>query len=263
MLQAVQAGYAVGAAWLARGLDIAARPGTVSALVGPNGAGKSTALRLLAGLLHPSEGQILLDGTAVPSLSRPELARRVSYVPQDQSGAAAFTVRESVAMGRFCHRGRFQPESAEDRRAVREALELMDCAPLADRLPHQLSGGESRRVALARGLATQAQHLLLDEPTANLDLEHSLAILALVRRIAAEGRSVLIALHDLNSVLSTAQFAYVLNRGVLAAAGPPAEVLTAGTIRDVFSVRADLLGGVDGGTFRFSPLDDGARQGFR
>lgn len=252
MLQAIQAGYAVGDKWLVRGLDMEVRPGQVTAVVGPNGAGKSTAMRLLAGLLRPSAGTVLVNGEPAESLPRPALARQVSYVPAALPGCAAFTARECVSMGRYCHRGRFQPERESDRAAVTAALEATDCGHLSNRFLHELSTGESRRVALARGLATEARHLLLDEPTASLDIEHSLALLELIQRIAAAGRAVLVALHDLNSALSATQHVYLLDRGALHAAGKPGEVLTAGTIREVFSVEAEMLGSGQRGVFRFA-----------
>lgn len=254
MLEAIGAGYAAGAVWLVRELNVAVPAKRVTALVGPNGAGKSTAMRLLAGVLRPTAGRVLVDGTPIESLPRPAVARCVSYVPQVLAHGAAFTVQESVAMGRYCHRGRFQGERPEDRRAVRTALEVTDCAHLADRFVGELSGGEQRRVALARGLATEAQHLLLDEPTANLDIEHSLAILDLVQQVAKEGRSVLLALHDLNSVLATADRIYVLHGGTVRATGQPEIVLTADTVREVFAVRVELLGGSDAATLRFARL---------
>lgn len=258
MLRAIQAGYAVGDKWLVRGLDMEVRPGQVTAAVGPNGAGKSTAMRLLAGLLRPSAGSVLVNGEPAESLHRAALARQVSYVPAALPGRAAFTARECVSMGRYCHRGRFRPERDSDRAAVTAALEATDCSHLADRFLHQLSTGESRRVALARGLATEARHLLLDEPTASLDIEHSLALLELIQRIAATGRSVLVALHDLNSALSATQYVYLLDRGSLHAAGKPSEVLTAATIREVFSVDAEMLGSGPRGVFRFAnkPVPD-------
>ena len=259
MLQALQAGYAVSGKWLVRNLDMEVRPGQVTAVVGPNGAGKSTAMRLLAGLLRPSAGSVRVNGEPAEALHRTALARQVSYVPAALPGRAAFTARECVAMGRYCHRGRFQPERDSDRAAVTAALEATDCGHLANRFLHELSTGESRRVALARGLATEARHLLLDEPTASLDIEHSLALLELIQRIAAAGRSVLVALHDLTSALSATQYVYLLDRGSLHAAGKPSEVLTAATIREVFSVDAEMLGSGDRGVFRFAakPVSDG------
>ena len=252
MLKASQAGYAVDDKWLVRDLDMEVRPGRVTAVVGPNGAGKSTAMRLLAGLLRPCAGSVLVNGEPTDSLPRTALARQVSYVPVDPPGLAAFTVRECVSMGRYCHRGRFQPERDADRAAVTAALEATDCGHLADRFLNELSTGESRRVALARGLATEARHLLLDEPTASLDIEHSLALLELVQRIAAAGRSVLVAMHDLNGALSATQYVYLLHRGTLRAAGKPSEVLTAYTIREVFSVEAVMLGSGRQRVFRFA-----------
>ncbi len=252
MLEAVDAGYSAGNAWLVRGLDLQLRPGQVAALVGPNAAGKTTSLKLLAGLLRPARGHIQVGDRPIDAIKRRELARLVTYVPHTPLTDAAFTVRECVAMGRYCHRSRFQAETERDRSAIRTALASVDCAHLADRFLSGLSGGEIQRVVLARSLATEAPHLLLDEPTANLDIEHSLAILDLVKRVAAGGCAVLIALHDLNSVLRAADFVYVLRRGSVWASGPPAEVLTARAIREVFSVEAELVGEGSDATFRFA-----------
>ena len=223
-------------------------------MVGPNGAGKSTALRLMAGLLQPEEGHVSVDGRPLAEIGRKELARIVTYVPQDAPSTAAFSVRECVAMGRYCHRGRFQSEGPEDRRAVHDAMATMDCAHLSDRYLGELSGGEIQRVILARSLATAAPYLLLDEPTANLDIEHSLAILDHVRTIAATGRAVLMALHDLNSVVRATDFVYVLNRGTTQRSGPPLEALSERVIREVFSVQAELIQGSVGEAYRFERL---------
>ena len=163
-------------------------------------------------------------------------------------------MRECVAMGRYCHRGRFQSESVQDRDAIRNALDLMDCSHLSGRYLNELSGGELQRVVLARSLATAAPYLLLDEPIANLDIEHSLAILDHVRTVASAGRSVLLALHDLNSVVRSTDRVFVLHRGTIRESGPPLDALSKEIVREVFSVKSELLGGSQRRAFRFERL---------
>src|SRR5262249_9878254 len=179
-------------------LDI--QPGNVLALVGPNGSGKSTLLRCMAGLWRVNKGQVLLAGKDLRDLRRPEVARRVTYVPQETKLEFEFTVKEIVLMGRYAHRGRFDRETDGDRQAAEDAMRRADGAHIADRSVTQLSGGERQRVLIARSLATRAQVLLLDEPTANLDVDHGLDVLELCRSLADEGHAVAIATHDLNAV---------------------------------------------------------------
>ena len=254
MLEADRAGFARGGTWILRNLSVQFRAGTVAAVVGPNGSGKSTALRLLAGLLRASEGRVSINGRPAHMIKRGELARTVTYVPQSPPAVPTVTVRECVAMGRYCHRGRFRAEGEADRKAVGEALETMDCARFANRLMGDLSGGEVQRAILARSLATAAPYLLLDEPTASLDIEHSLSILDHVAAAAEAGRCVVMALHDLNSVIRSADFVCVLKRGTVRHAGPPLQALYPQVVRDVFSVESELVQGRTGAAFRFDPV---------
>lgn len=241
------ASYSIDGKSIVEGLDISADSGQVTAIVGPNGAGKSTALKLLTGLLTAHAGRAVIDTADVASLSRQEVAKRVTYVPQDAAADVAFTVRECVSMGRYCHRGRFAGETSADHEAIDAALAITDTTELADRWLNELSGGETQRVMLARGLATQSRFLLLDEPTANLDIDHELAILDLCKRLATEGRGIVLALHDLNSVFRVADTVYVLSTGRLAAAGEPTAVLTEELLAEVFRVQAEF-GNVTGNT---------------
>ncbi|MEJ7710913.1 MAG: ABC transporter ATP-binding protein, partial [Pyrinomonadaceae bacterium] len=164
------------------------RPGQLTALVGPNGSGKTTLLRLLAGLWQPSQGRATLDDEDLRKLSRRVIAQRVSFVPQDTHLSFDFTVRETIAMGRHPYLGRFESEGARDREAISDAMERSDVAHLAHRLVTELSGGERQRVVIARSLATRAGAILLDEPTANLDVAHSARCARLVRK-ACGGRN--------------------------------------------------------------------------
>ena len=241
-----RAGIRVDGRWLVRGVSLAVRPGRVIASVGPNGSGKSTVLRLLGGLWKPTEGRAEIDGARLAGLPRRTLARRVTFVPQDTHIGFAFKVREVVAMGRHPHVGRFESLRRRDHRAVGAAMERADVAHLADRLANELSGGERQRVLIARSLATEADVVLLDEPTANLDIDHALDTYVLLRSLASEGKAVAVALHDLNAVVRWADAAALLHRGRLEASGPVGEVVTDELVESVFGVRVERLRCSDG-----------------
>jgi len=233
------AGVAIDGRWLVRGLDLAVSPGAFTAFVGPNGSGKTTALRLLGGVRTPSEGRVLLDGADIRRFGRRALAQRVTFVSQDTHVAFAFTVRDVVAMGRHAHLGRFEREGAADRRAIDEAMARCDVAQFAARPVNELSGGERQRVLIARSLATEASHVLLDEPTASLDIAHALDVLALCQTLARDGRAIGVAMHDLNAALRHADETVLLDRGRVAGAGPTSTVLTPEAVRRVFGVRVE------------------------
>ncbi len=220
---------------------LAAHTGEVLILAGPNGSGKSTLLRTLAGLWRADSGVVLLDGEALADRPRNEIARRIAFVPQDTHVDFAFTVAEILAMGRYPHRGRFAAESAADRNAIQNAAEKCDVANLMDRAIDTLSGGERQRVLIARSLAVEPEFVLLDEPTANLDVEHSLEVLELSRALAKSGHAVILASHDLNLVLQYADRLALLHRGRLVSVGAPDEVLQPGVLETVFNVQAETL----------------------
>jgi iron complex transport system ATP-binding protein len=236
------------------GVSLAVEPSKFLAVAGPNGSGKTTLLRALLGLWPLERGSVVLHGKPLTAFRRRELARIVSYVPQDTRLDFAFTVREAVAMGRFAHRGRFAPESAADARAIEAAMATADIAPLSARLVTTLSGGERQRVAIARSLAAEPAILLLDEPTANLDVEHALGIFALFRRLAAAGCAVVACTHDLNSAARFADELALIQNGRLAARGPAA--LSEAALEAVFGVRAQALRSPSGETCFLFQLKD-------
>jgi iron complex transport system ATP-binding protein len=227
--------------WLVRGVDLAlhAGPGAgeLLALVGPNGAGKTTLLRAMAGIWVPTEGVVRLDGVDLRRVPRRQAARRIAYVPQASTPALDFTVLELVAMGRYVHQGWLGAPARHDHDRVREALARCDALHLASRGAARLSGGELQRVLIARCLASEADLLVLDEPTANLDVAHVLEVMELLRELARGGHAVAIALHDLDLARRFADRAAVLAAGRLVVAGPVREVLTAARIEEVFGVR--------------------------
>ena len=227
-------------------LSLTVAPGEVVALVGPNGAGKSTALRAMLGLL-PYRGRVTIDGLDVQSLDARQRAKRLGYVPQRSQLAAAMDVRNVVALGRFAHQGLLARLSPSDCAAVDDALAQTDAGHLAARQFTQLSVGEQQRVLLARALCSGARVILLDEPTAALDIGHALALLALLRALAARGHAVLVVLHDLDQVARVADRVLVLHQGRSVASGTVAEVLTAAHLGPVFGVEP-----VAGGAWGFS-----------
>jgi len=229
-----------------RNVSVEVKPGMVLAIIGPNGSGKSTLLRGMAGLWPPTEGDVLLDGKPLRNFRRNEIARTITYVSQEIRSEFEFLVREIVLMGRYPHRGRFEREKTGDLDVAHEALKRADAFHLADRPMTQLSGGERQRVLIARSLATCAHILLLDEPTANLDLNHALDVLQLCRSLADDGCALAIATHDLNAVYRFVDRVALFESGCLLAQGKPPEVLTPENVERAFRVRPEILAGVDG-----------------
>ncbi|MFC7186982.1 ATP-binding cassette domain-containing protein [Halorubrum yunnanense] len=220
------------------GVDLRVERGELVGLVGPNGAGKTTVIRAIKGALTPDSGQVRLDGEAAGDLSAREAGRRVASVPQETSLAFDFRVRHVVEMGRTPHLGRFDGHSADDDRAVREAMDAAGVARFADRSITAVSGGERQRVLLARALAQGTRALLLDEPTASLDPNHAVRTLELVRDLVDDGRGALAAIHDLDVAARYCDRIVVLANGGVHAAGPPDEVLTADALRAAFDAEA-------------------------
>ena len=220
-------------------LDV--RPGVFLGIVGPNGSGKSTLVRALSRALRPSAGTVLLDESDLyAGLSAREAARAIGVVPQDTLVSLDFSVREVVRMGRAPHLPRrpFASETAEDERIVDEALRAARVEGLADRAVPTLSGGERQRVLFARALAQQPEVILLDEPTAHLDLRHQTETLTLARDLAhTGGKAVLAVLHDINLASAYCDALVLLHEGRIIAQGPPEEVVTAENLQDVYGAR--------------------------
>jgi iron complex transport system ATP-binding protein len=205
--------------------------GLTVAVVGPNGAGKSTLLQVLAGLLH-AEGHIRWDGRELGRIPFLERGRTLAWLGQESHAEFAFPVRDVVAQGRHAW--------GDDDAGVDEAMATLDIHDLAGRSVTELSGGERRRVFLARALATQAPIQLWDEPTSNLDVRHSLEVMALAKRLADGGGTLLVTLHDLRQAFRFDRVV-VLDRGRLVGFGKPHEVLTKDLIRSVFRVEATFV----------------------
>jgi iron complex transport system ATP-binding protein len=221
------------------GIDLTLRPREVSVIIGPNGAGKSTLIAALAGLLSPTTGEALLDGTPLPGLDRRARARRIALLPQHTDIAWPITARSLVELGRIPHQGAFGLRDV-DRASVDRALDAAGVQPLADRPVGDLSGGERARVLIARALAGDADWLLADEPLTGLDPGHALDALDLFRREARRGAGVLLTLHDLDLAARIADRIVVLSDGRIQADGPPAMALTPALLERVYGVRAEV-----------------------
>lgn len=223
------------------GVDLDVPRGSLCGLIGPNASGKSTLLRAASGVLRACEGRITICGTDLRRLTRREIALRLGAVAQDESGGEEFTVAELVALGRLPHLRRFGGERARDRAAVERALRLTHVETLSERLLGELSGGERQRVMIARALAQEPELLLLDEPTAHLDIGHQAELLELLRGLTArEGLTVLAALHDLNLAAQYCDRLALLCGGRIAAAGTPEEVITQENITKAYGPRVTV-----------------------
>lgn len=230
----VRFGY--GAAPILEGLSMEIQRGSFVGIIGPNGAGKSTLLHLLTGWRRPTAGSIALNGRPLGLCKRGEIARQVAVVPQREDSTFPFSVEQVVLMARHVHQASgFGFETVEDHRIARNALERLDLATLAHRPVSALSGGEFQRVLLARALAQQTPVLLLDEPTASLDLAHQHKVFALLSELNAEGRTIVAVLHDINLAALFCREIAVLHEGRIAHRGSPSEVLSAAVLSHIYN----------------------------
>jgi iron complex transport system ATP-binding protein len=242
LLTATGVDCAYGARTVVTGFDLVVPAGRVVALLGANGAGKTTALRALARLHRPAAGRVLLGGDDLWRLSPRSAARRLAWLPQGDEAAGPLTVEEAALLGRVPHRGWLAPYRAEDREAVAAVLARLGLTDLADRPLATLSGGERRRALLARALVQEAEVLVLDEPTAHLDLRHQVELLELLRGLADErGLAVVASFHDLNQAARTADELVLLAEGRVLARGPAAEVLTAAHLERAYGLAVEIV----------------------
>ena len=223
------------------GLSLHVEAGEVVGLIGPNAAGKSTLARIACGLLRPDAGSVRLRGDDAFALPRRERARRVAFLSQNEPADIAFTAREVALMGRAPHLGLWALEAPGDRALAENALAEVDVKDLADRPITQLSGGERQRVFLARVFAQDAALLVLDEPTAALDLAHQVLLVNAVRRRARDGRGALLVLHDLALAGAACDRLVLVRAGRPLAEGSPAEVLRPDVLSGAYGTQVDVV----------------------
>jgi iron complex transport system ATP-binding protein len=244
-----------------RDLHLTLYAGEVLALIGPNGAGKTTLLRALGRLLRPRTGIVLLAGQDAWRLSTKTVARQLALAPQSEEHHWPVSVEQAIALGRAPHRGWLLPYTLHDRQVIERVLLQTGLLALRHRLITELSGGEQRRMILARALAQEPRVLLLDEPTAHLDLKYQAEVLTLVQRLALEhGLTVIVALHDLNQAALCAHRIALLTGGALLAHGSPEEVLTPERLAQAYGVPVVVTSHPVYGTPMVAPLLEPQRE---
>lgn len=245
-LELQRVGHRLGDKMVLDGIDLDLRSGEVVALLGPNGSGKSTLLRAASRALRPDVGAVLLDGADLHTRSTRELAREVAALEQEIHSGFDFMVADVVALGRLVHQQRFSEPGEADRSAVARALQVTDTTHLENRPMSSLSSGERQRAWLAMALAQEPQVLLLDEPTAYLDLGHQLRTMEIIVQRASEGLAVLFATHDLGLAVTFARRLVLIADGRIVADGEVREVVTESHISDVYGAEVRLIIDDDG-----------------
>lgn len=215
--------------------------GAVTALIGPNGCGKSTLLKSLTRIVPPAAGRITIDGAPLEGYNAKALARKVAFLPQVLPVPEGITVRQLVAYGRSPHNDIWGRLGSDDTAAVDAAIRQLEIAELADRQVADLSGGQRQRVWIAMIVAQHTPIVLLDEPTTFLDINHQVELLRFARRLASEGKTVIIVLHDLNQAFRYADHVAIMRSGRLVRAGIPRDVADADLLHDVFSIRCSIM----------------------
>lgn len=261
VLSCEQVSFAYGAVEVLSAISCEISTGEIVGLLGPNGSGKSTLVRLMSGVRSPQAGRVMYTGRDLQSYSRDELARSIAVVPQETTIELPFSVLEVVLMGRSPYLGKFGFESAHDLAVAQQAMERTGVAALATREVHALSGGERQRVILARALAQEPRVLLLDEPTAFLDIKHQVAVYDLIKQLSREqGLAVVAILHDLNLAALYCDRLVLLKAGRVFCQGTPDHVLTYVNIKAVYETEVYIDLNDITGKVQILPLDADTRR---
>ncbi len=233
--------FSYGESPVIRDLSLSLSPGRFYGILGPNGCGKSTLLDLLCGHLKSESGEIRYGGKPIGKWTRPEIAREMALVPQNYHINFPFTSKEVVLMGRYPHIPRFSRPSAQDMEIVESVMEMTETAGFSDRYISELSGGERQRVVFARALAQDTPVLILDEATANLDINHVLSLLEIAAQgVGKQGKTVISVMQEINFAALFCEEMIFMKEGTVAAAGPTPAVLTPENLQRIYGVKAKV-----------------------
>jgi len=233
--------FSIEAKKILKGISVAFEPGMIHGIIGPNGSGKSTLLKNICRIWEPESGVVLISNMDYRSLSRKELSKLITLVPQNTNISFPITVYDIVSMGRNPHLGRFEGLKKKDREIIEKALRETDTYELKDRNSNELSGGECQLSVIARALATEASAILLDEPTSDLDIKHTLAIMELLGSIKNKNKTILLCVHDLNLARRYCDTITIINNGLIYYHGHPSEAFSKENIITVFGVDVDEI----------------------
>ena len=223
------------------GLSLSIDHGEIMCVLGKNGVGKTTLFRTILGSLPLISGRIEIDHTDLSSMSRSQIARRIAYVPQSHIPPFPFTVRQVVEMGRVSHMKIYSVPSDKDRKAAEEAMYIMGILSLADQPYTEISGGERQLVLISRALAQEADYLIMDEPTANLDFGNQVRVLELLRDLAADGRGIMMTTHYPDQVFMARSRCTVIRDAKHFLTGDAGEILTTGLMEDIYGIKASII----------------------
>jgi iron complex transport system ATP-binding protein len=239
-----------------KNIDISASAGDFLGIIGPNGAGKTTLLKVFTGVKKPTSGSVVLDEIKIAGMTRREIARKIAVVPQSAFVPPLFSVEDVVSIGRYALRENRFRESAADKNAIKDAMHKTGAIRFADRLISELSGGERQEALIARALAQEPKILMLDEPTANLDIRHQISILKLISQLVTEGPlCAIMVIHDLNLAARFCNRLVLLHNGSILAQGAPSEVLTSANLAAAYGVSAIAADNQTIGALQVTVLD--------
>lgn len=240
MINAEDISFSFGDTPVLESVSLTVAGGELVGLIGPNGAGKTTVLRLISGVLTPSRGTVTLDGNSIDSLSTHEVGQRVAVVPQQTELSFDFSIRDVITMGRHPYQGRLERLQSVDRSMVDRAMEQTKTTHLADRPFSAISGGERKRVLIARAIAQDTPALLVDEPTASLDINHQVSVFELLRSLVAQDKAILSAVHDLNLAARYCDRLVLLADGQIQASGTAESVLQSDRLRQAYGIDTSI-----------------------
>ena len=239
-----------------RNISFNIKAGSFVSIIGPNGSGKSTLLKTLNNIYNPNSGSILLYHKNLLSYRKREIAKKIALVPQDTVIDYDFTVEDVVMMGRHPYKKRFERENEIDYKIVNESLELTNTLNLKDRVINQISGGERQRAIIAKALAQKPDIILLDEPTSNLDINHQMDILNLLKKLNKEnGLTVILVIHDINLACRYSHEIILLNKGKILGMGTPEEVITVENIENVYDMKVVIEKNKYTDSLHLTPID--------